>query len=97
MTTHTGHIPVVGQKKKKTTARFTKFLVQAHLTGESSKASIETWRSVGSDFVLPCPQFELLIFGSSVLGGQDGVSEAMLVSKQAATLEVALISTDTTP
>jgi hypothetical protein len=46
-------------------------------------------------FVLPCPHFELLIFGSSVLGGQDGVSEAMLVSKQAATLEVALISTDT--
>jgi hypothetical protein len=55
MTTHTGHIPVVGPKKKKTTARLTKFLVQARLTGESSEASIETWRSVGSDLSCPAP------------------------------------------
>ncbi len=80
MTTHTGHIPVVvGQKKKKTTARFTKFLVQARLTGESSKASIETWRSVGSDLSCPAPTLSFSSFGSSVLGGQDRVSEAMLV------------------
>jgi hypothetical protein len=52
------YIPVVGKKKKqktKLTARFTKFLVQAHLAGESSKASIETWRSVGSDLSCPAP------------------------------------------
>jgi hypothetical protein len=52
MTTRTGHIPVVGQKKKKTLLQGLQ-IVHARLAGESSKASIETWRSVGSDWFCP--------------------------------------------
>jgi hypothetical protein len=89
------YIPVVGKKKKKTYCKVYKIPCSGTSCRRKLKSFNWNLEICRKWFVLPCPQFELLIFGSSVLGGQDGVSEAMLVSKQAATLEVALISTYT--